>query len=409
VISGPAGTGKTFGILDFFHCLLRDNAGLRFLILRKARASLGDTALETYEKDILPLDGMESLAAGASRRFRHQYVYPSGSAFVTMGLDDPEKIKSSRWDAIYANEATELTDSDWEFLDSRLDRPTTGQPSRLGLLLGDCNPSHPNHWIKRRSDAGELALWPTTHEANPAMFDGRGWTPAGAKYIARLDRLTGVRKLRFRHGIWAGSEGMVYDGFDDSVHVVSPFPIPADWTRLRSIDFGFTNPFVCQWWAIDPDGRMYLYREIYQTRRKVSDHAETINRLSGGERYTVSVADHDAEDRATLQSCGIRTVPAHKSVKPGIEKVQERLALAEDGRPRLYLFRNCRIEADPLLADAKKPTCTAEEFGGYVWEPAKEGRAAKEEPVKLDDHGLDALRYAVAQASGLGTYSRGAY
>jgi hypothetical protein len=62
-----------------------------------------------------------------------------------------------------------------------------------------------------------------------------------------------------------------------------------------------------------------------------------------------------------------------------------------------------------LLADAKKPTCTAEEFGGYVWEPAKEGRAAKEEPVKLDDHGLDALRYAVAQASGLGTYSRGAY
>jgi predicted transcriptional regulator len=40
------------------------------------------------------------------------------------------------------------------------------------------------------------------------------------------------------------------------------------------VDFGYTNPFVMQWWAEDPDGRLYLYREIYRTRRLVEDHAK---------------------------------------------------------------------------------------------------------------------------------------
>ena len=29
------------------------------------------------------------------------------------------------------------------------------------------------------------------------------------------------------------------------------------------VDFGYTNPFTCQWWAMDHDGRLYLYREIF--------------------------------------------------------------------------------------------------------------------------------------------------
>ncbi len=43
------------------------------------------------------------------------------------------------------------------------------------------NPGHPDHWLKKRADAGVTVLWDTSHEANPAMHDGRDWTEAGRR------------------------------------------------------------------------------------------------------------------------------------------------------------------------------------------------------------------------------------
>ena len=37
-----------------------------------------------------------------------------------------------------------------------------------------------------------------------------------------------------------------------------------------------TNPFVAQFWAEDPDGRLYLFVEIYMTHRLVEEHAKTM-------------------------------------------------------------------------------------------------------------------------------------
>ena len=111
------------------------------------------------------------------------------------------------------------------------------------------------------------------------------------------------------------------------------------------IDFGYSNPFVCLWIAIDDDGRMYVYREIYHTRRTVKVHAAQINRLSEGERYEFTVADHDAEDRAALLENGIATIAANKAIRPGIEAVQERLKVAGDGKPRLFVLRDSLIGA----------------------------------------------------------------
>ncbi len=55
------------------------------------------------------------------------------------------------------------------------------------------------------------------------------------------------------------------------------------------------------------------------------------------------------------------------------------------------------VETDPQLDEAKKPTSAVEEFDGYVWS-LSEGKANKDEPVKQDDHGLDALRYGCMYA-----------
>jgi phage terminase large subunit len=162
------------------------------------------------------------------------------------------------------------------------------------------------------------------------------------------------------------------------------------------VDFGYVHPFVMQWWAEDPEGRLYRYREIYMTRRLVEDHTELAMRLSKDEpRPAAIVVDHDAEDRATFErKSGYMTVAARKNVSAGIQAVAERLR-AVQGRPRLLFMRDSLVERDAGLGEQGKPGCTEDEFASYVWNLAASRRKG-EEPVKADDHGLDATRYLVA-------------
>lgn len=397
LVEGPAGTGKSRGILERLDYLADQYPGARILLARKTRASMSQSILVTLE-DHVWAHGHESLT-GASRSHRSSYKYRNGSEFVVAGLDDPERVKSTEYDFAYINEATETALNDWEMVVGRL----RNGKAPFQQAIADCNPDTPTHWLNKRAEAGRMVRLYSRHRDNPRYYtaDGRR-TPAGEAYLKKLDRLTGVRGLRLRDGKWAAAEGVVYADFDPAIHIVDPYPVPADWRRARFIDFGYTNPFTCQWWAIDPDGRMVMYREVYGTRRLVEDWAGIINRLSEGERFEATVADHDAEDRATLERHGIVTVAAHKAVTPGIEAVQSRLRVEDDGKPRLTIMRDALVERDPALVEAGKPTCLAEEIPGYAYPPGRDGRPVKEAPAKIDDHGCDTMRYGVAWEDNLG-------
>lgn len=105
------------------------------------------------------------------------------------------------------------------------------------------------------------------------------------------------------------------------------------------------------------------------------------------------VCDHDAEGRDVFEhEIGLSTVNAHKAVSEGIQAVQERLLLAKDGKARIYILRDSLSERDPELDEAKRPCSTEDEISGYVWSDK-----GKDEPVKKDDHGMDAMRYITAQ------------
>jgi len=404
LISGPAGTGKSRACLEKLNALCLRYPGMRALIVRKTATSLGTTALKTWERFVVPelMSNFTVTFYGGSPREAPQYRYANGSTVTIGGLDKPSRIMSSEYDVIYCQEATELTINDWEALTTRL----RSWVMPYQQLIADCNPERPTHWLRGRAMEGRTLLIESRHEDNPELFSDDGeLTERGADYIAKLDALTGPRYLRLRKGIWAAAEGLVYPEFDPALHVLDLLPPPLEWPRYWSIDFGFTNPFVCQWWAEDPDGRLYLYREIYRTQRTVADHAARIlqavmhkgKRLEGWKepRPTVVVADHDAEGRAVLErELGLGITPAIKTVTEGIQAVQERLKPAADGKPRLFVHRNALIDADAELVDSKRPTCTLDEFTGYVWDGNAE--KPKETPVKADDHGMDAMRYLVA-------------
>ena len=116
-------------------------------------------------------------------------------------------------------------------------------------------------------------------------------------------------------------------------------------------------------------------------------------------RPTAVITDHDAEGRATLEEkTGLDTTAADKRVTIGLQAVRNRLRVAGDGRPRLYLMEDALLWRDERLDEAGKPCGAREEFPGYVWDKAassKEG-AEKEVPLKVNDHGMDCVRYLCA-------------
>ena len=389
MVDGPARTGKTRGLLEKAYLVAANYPGARILLTRKTRTSMSNTVLQTFEDEVLGQG--HPLASGASRPLRTAYRFPNGSVIDVLGLDKPERLMSSEYDMIFAFEGTELTQNDFELLTTRL----TGYHTGYQQIVVDCNPSSEKHWLWVLHRDGKIKRLPSKLTDNPLWHDGTDWTPAGRELLESLGSLSGVRRARLFEGRWASVDGAVYDRFDEAVHVVDRFTPPSDWMRIRSIDFGYTNPFVCQWWAIDGDGRMYLYREVYQPGRLVSDMAKEITRLSEGEYIAFTVADHDAEDRATLEAAGIHSTPADKAVTPGIQAVQDRLAVQGDGKPRLYIMRDTLASDASAMRDAGKPCCTLQEMDGYVWEQSRDGRPVKEHPVKVNDHGMDAMRYAV--------------
>jgi PBSX family phage terminase large subunit len=396
VLSGPAGTGKSRALLEKVHLACLKHPNLRALMVRKTRRSLTESGMVTYTQKVLhPADGV------LWRSSDQQYQYRNGAIFAVGGLDKPAKIMSSEWDMVYVQEALDLDEQDWEAITTRL----RNGKNTYQQLLGDCNPGPPTHWIKQRADAGRMRMLESRHEDNPLLFDEQGnVTIEGARYLAILESLTGVRLARLRYGLWAAAEGTVYESsYDRAKNVIKRFPIPEAWPRWMSLDFGYTHPFVAKWYAEDEDGRYYCYREIYMTRRLVEEHAKQVKQLSrwgqpGGDPLPRAIyADHDAEGREVFTKyTGLYTTPAHKAVAEGIQAMAVRLRPAGDGKPRLMYFEDCLVERDQELANAKKPTCTIEEFDSYVWD-MRVGQKKGDVPVKEFDHGMDSDRYLCAK------------
>lgn len=403
VISGAAETGKTLVALQKLDTLLWKYPNCHAIMIRKSQKSIYTSAIKTYVDRVLgawnpELNGGEggidqSLTPvkvyGGSKP--EWFDYPNGSRLVVGGMDNANKILSAEYDFAYVNQAEELDRDDWEKLTTR----TTGRAghSPYSQVMADCNPAGRSHWILDRADEKKLTLLYSHHEDNPTLFDpdtGRV-TEQGKRTLTTLDNLTGVRLQRLRHGKWVSAEGVIYDGWDPAIHLILPSAIPPGWRRIRVIDFGLVHPFVCCWFAIDHDGRLYLYRQIYMTGRTVATHARQIVELTGDELIEATICDHDAEDRQTLQENGIPNLAARKDVLLGIGKVQDRLKKQIDGKPRLFIFRDSLVEVDQSLKLAHKPYAVEQEIDGYIWMD----NAKKEQPVKQDDHGVDCVRYGV--------------
>lgn len=413
-LDGPAGTGKTVAALFKVHILLSMYPGSKALIARKTNTALAGSAIASYRDMIDVNEGITYF--GGNKIRPAAFEYPNGSVLVVNGLDKRDKIKSWEFDIAYINEASECDEEDIEYVRMRLRHGKTPYHQ----LIMDTNPDAPTHWLNVRMNNGITTRLVSRHEDNPRYYDAetKQWTAAGLDYIFHtLEGLTGVLYARYRLGKWVAAEGTVYeDSYDRARNVVNPFAIPKDWPRYMVIDFGYANPFVCKWYAVDPDGRLYCYREIYKTKTLVEDHAKQIASVAGWHQLLPKddplhadgptkwadplpraiICDHDAEDRATLERhLHMFTLAAKKTVSDGIQAVASRLRVAGDNKPRMMYFCNALVERDPELVKKKLPTWGVEEFDNYVWDTSN-GAKRGETPVKRFDHSMDCDRYMAA-------------
>lgn len=397
LMDGPAGTGKSRAWLEV---MVRDAAaypGSRQAIVRKTRVSLTDSGLKTFENKVLS-DGMDeyylsqSLANGPSTATRHAYHFRNGSEIVCHGMDNPTRLFSTEYDRIYVQEATELTENEWESLHRAL-RNGVMPFQQLG---GDCNPDAETHWLNKRCLKGQTKRIQSKHEDNPSLDES---------YLNRLRALTGVRRARLYEGRWVAAEGQVWDNFLHSTHVLSVLPpwIPIDekqqpkWRMVvGDCDWGFRNAGVLHVWGVDNDGRMYLLREVYRAGMLIDWWTNTALDLQ--KEYKVESWQCDPAEPGNItqfRRAGVIATEADNDLTPGLDAVRDRLEVQRDGRARMYFMAGALRERCRICDEAKRACGVVEEIPAYVWRIAEDGKPIKEEPdPACSDHGCDGTRYS---------------
>lgn len=404
VLAGPADTGKTVVSCVKLHLACLRYPGSQHAMMRKTFASMAGSVCQTFSRII---KGSPVTTMGGDKP--NKYNYSNGSAVWVAGLDNPERALSSERDSIYINQAEEITKNDWETISTRC----TGRAAIIPnpQLFGDCNPSGSRHWIKELAKAGALKLFTANHKDNPTIYAPDGSVlPGGQRRLDVLSKLTGVRRKRLFEGIWATAEGAVYDNFDAQHHVLARDP--KEMRRyFLALDEGFTNPAVILLVGEDGDGRWHVFKEFYQSgilqsaivKTSLVWHNYPLPTIFGYEeeallkrwhnRSQLGQKEYEAENKAMkscevvavdesaagliadLQAAGVPAQGGKGRVLDGINRIQNRLAKADDGRPRLTF--------DPACVNC------INEFESYVWVKDK----PKDTPVKEHDHTSDALRY----------------
>lgn len=363
---GGAGSGKTVSICQkFVQRLFDEPAGYVQLIVRKTGPSLTKTTYAEYKKALDEaghIEGEDYVENRAERSIKT----PDGNIvwFFSFGGDveatrGVEKAKSLNITDCYINEATELSRDEYQQLRLRLRNPTgTGRPNQMFL---DFNPTDPYHWTKTEvldmADGRNIAALHSTYMDNPFLPESY------REQLRQLEALDQTYYKIYALGEYAVLKNLIYSNYDVRALERKEQPISI------GVDFGFNNPTaVVALYSYDRE--IYLKTMVYESHLTNQD---LINRISTLINKTTPIYADSAEPARIeeLRRAGYNVFPADKSVNDGIDRVK---------RYRLHIHP----ESTELL----------KEIRGYKWREDRNGRIL-DEPVKINDHAMDALRYGI--------------
>ena len=398
IADGPFAAGKTFYSTMKLHRRALYVPG-EYAIVRKVKETIKRSVCKTYAKILGydPLLSKKRYVKGNGGQHPQSYHYPNGSVIHILGMNHPDGFLSSEFHGIYVNQAEELTYEDWQLLARR------ARNGKIPQIWGDCNPSHPKHFLapdpdsetKKLRNAPEIVGYQFEHKHNPEYWDRekQEWTEKGDREIAKLKRMTGMRYKRGYLSEWCSAEGAVYEMYDPKRHDVDIKKISefgADTRWYLSVDYGFVDPASVGLWAVE-DGTHTLFKEIYQTGLTIDDLLAKMDRMLNADRIPAVenvFSDHNAEHNERLERAGYGVTLAIKDILPGIDVVKKHL---ENGTIRFN--KNSLIEADPELVG--RPQRVTDELAVYAYlsQDKRKGTDKDEYPIDKDNHGCDMTRY----------------
>lgn len=167
ILLGGSGSGKSVFAAQkkIIRCL---QAKERMLIIRK----VGDTIKDSvFKLTTTLLSDYNILNKCQVNKTEKTVLFPNGSEMLMKGLDDPEKIKSiAGITSIWIEEATELSEDDFDQLDLRL----RGETVSYKQIILTFNPIDERHWIKKRffdETNDKTTTLKTTYEDNVFLDD----------------------------------------------------------------------------------------------------------------------------------------------------------------------------------------------------------------------------------------------
>lgn len=308
---GAAGGGKSHGIrMDaYLRCLTVP--GFRALLLRRTFPELRNTHID---KAILEAGRLGAVYAKSENILR----FGNGSTLEFGHCEDEAaigKYLSTEYDAIYFDELVTFTLLQFKFISSRA---RTTKPGLIPVIRCASNPGGANsYWVKRYfilkdiTPADDPAYKPEDYEFVPATLDDN--PHIDGTYEARLMALpSDALRRAYRYGDWDVFEGQYFSEWrrfmEDAHglrqwHVIEDLPTlkgrpinEVPWIEIvRAVDWGYSKPGVCGWYACLPDGRAIKFQEYTfggefgKTLAKFV--AQEIRKRSRGMRVRYTVAD----------------------------------------------------------------------------------------------------------------------
>lgn len=254
------------------------------------------------------------------------------------------------------------------FVDQATARTLTFSNAKIWF---NCNPESPAHWFYKQWIADTPPRSKRLHflmTDNPIM---------GEDEIRRAEEMyAGVFYRRYILGEWVIADGLVFD-FNEEKNTFDQLNF-AGCRWYMTCDYGITNPFVCQLWAVKGNVA-YCVKEYYFDsneagyRRTDEEHYDEIEALAGNLPIEFIVIDPSATSmkETIYRHDKFSYKNANNDVIGGIGSMA------------------ALLKAGMIKYNKEQCPNTIKEFGLYLWDM----NSGLDKPIKENDHGMDASRY----------------
>lgn len=310
---------------------------------------------------------------------KHELRYKD-KTIKLLGAKDEGAIKNfqgNTWSLGYCDEMTLYPESIIDMIDTRLSKPNSKGYAAM-------NPAHPDHKIKKwidKAEHGDLNYYALhfTLDDNPYVDEA---------YKNRIaSSLSGLFYKRNYLGLWCLAEGAIFDFFDRNIYIVDSPPRAAEYW-IAAIDYGTNNAFACVIIGVSTgkytqEGKClwvekeYYWDSVKQQRQKTnSEYADDMQKFLEPYGITHLYIDPSAASfKLEMRRRHFPVIDADNDVLNGIQTLT-----SEMQQGNLFICSEC--------------TNLIREIQGYVWDP-KSAKTGRDEPLKQNDHAVDATRYAI--------------